>query len=168
MKSNTEQTSHILPLGVYFGVALALFVMTLLTVEVATFDLGEWNIVFAMVIAVFKAALVALIFMHLFWDKKIYSAVFIGAIVCLGIFISLTMFDTLKRDRIYPERGGVIVPRAVIYKTTDSLEVKPPAAVEDSLVKDSLVKDSLVKDSLVEGNVRDTAVTDSEQNRRSG
>ena len=156
MSSNTKHKSHILPLRVYFGVALALFVMTALTVEAASFNFGEWNIIIAMAIAIFKAALVALIFMHLFWDRKIYSAVFIGSILCLGIFITLTMFDTLKRDRIYTERSGAIVPQAVIYTTPDSTKATEGETGGEA---DS---SAAVEDTLLEEDVEDTAAADEE------
>ncbi len=155
MNSNTENKSHVLPLRVYFGVALALFAMTALTVEAASFNFGEWNIIIAMAIAIFKMALVALIFMHLFWDRKIYSAVFIGSILCLGIFITLTMFDTLKRDRIYTERSGAIVPQAVIYTASDSNAVAAETATEAD-------SSATVEDTLLEEDVEDTAAADEE------
>ncbi len=137
MSTKAAHKPHILPLSVYFGVAFALLVMTVVTVYAASIDFGEWNLVIAMLIAIFKASLVALIFMHLFWDDKFLAIVFVSSLVFLGFFLTLTMFDTLKRDKIYMERGGPIVPAAVIYKASegvvaDSLKVDSSAAAGDS------------------------------------
>src|SRR3990172_6365956 len=94
---------HILPLRVYFGVAAALLVFTVITVVVAQFQLGEFNLLIAMIIAAIKATLVALFFMHLKYDNRIYAVVFVGSLMFLAVFIIFTMFDTLRRGDIYDE-----------------------------------------------------------------
>ncbi len=139
MSTKTSDKPHVLPLSVYFGVAITLLLMTGLTVEAASFDFGEWNVVIAMFIAIVKASLVALIFMHLFWDSKIYTVVFVSSLVFLGFFLTLTMFDTLQRDRIYAERNLPIVPAAIIYDATDSSKSESEAVVEDSTLEDTTV-----------------------------
>ena len=60
MSENTH-THHVLPLKIYLGVAGALFVLTGVTVWVAGFDFGEWNIIVALLIACIKGSLVALL-----------------------------------------------------------------------------------------------------------
>lgn len=106
---------HISPLSTYFKVGAALFILTIVTVAVSRFDFGPWNLVVAMLIASTKAVLVALFFMHLYYDNKIYGAMFSASLVFLSIFIILTMFDTMGRGDISPEMGKPINPRAVIY-----------------------------------------------------
>ncbi len=142
MSAETSNKPHILPLSVYFGVAAVLLVMTFVTVWAASFDFGEYNVIIAMVIAVFKASLVALIFMHLFWDNKIYSVAFVSSLVFLGFFLTLTMYDTLNRGDIYTERDRPIVPAAVIY---ESLE--PAAGESETIVEDSLSQDEFEDES---------------------
>ncbi|MCB2198689.1 cytochrome C oxidase subunit IV family protein [bacterium] len=104
-----------MPVRNYLMVASALFVLTVITVAVAQVDFGAWNLVVAMVVATTKAVLVAMFFMHLFYDNKLFAAFFTGSFVILGIFIVITMFDTMERDRLYPEVATPIREHAIIY-----------------------------------------------------
>ena len=63
---------HVLPLRVYLGIGTALLVFTGITVGVSYVQLGAWNIIVALLIASFKATLVALFFMHLLYDNKFF------------------------------------------------------------------------------------------------
>lgn len=103
MDQHSQSHHHILPLKIYFGVAAALLVLTVITVIVAQFHFGEFNLLIAMVVAVIKASLVALYFMHLRYDNRIYAVVFVGSLLFLGVFITFTMLDTLRRGDIYEE-----------------------------------------------------------------
>jgi cytochrome c oxidase subunit IV len=110
-----EQHEHILPLKIYFGIAATLFILTGVTVGVSYIDLGSWNIVVAIGVASIKAALVALFFMHLLYDNKLYLAILLAAILFVGVFIIITMFDTIRRADIYEIRGESIQKDAIIY-----------------------------------------------------
>lgn len=101
--ASDEHKPHIIPLSVYLGIGGALLCLTALTIWVAHFNLGEWNIVIALLIAGIKATLVAFVFMHLFYDNKLYFMVFVGAIGFLMLFIGLSMIDTMQRGDIYQE-----------------------------------------------------------------
>ena len=114
---------HVLPVQTYVGVAAALLALTAITVFVAHFHFGEWNLVVAMAIAATKALMVAFVFMHLYYDNKMYFVVFASSIVFLAIFITLSMFDTLKRDDIYDVVEKPINPKAAIYQV-DSTKTK--------------------------------------------
>ena len=107
---------HVIPLSVYLGVGTALLFLTAITVWVAGYHLGVFNLLVAMLIASVKAALVGLIFMHLFFDNKFYMMIFLSAVMFLGVFISLTMLDTMRRDDIDPTTARPIKPQAVIYE----------------------------------------------------
>jgi hypothetical protein len=63
-----------------------------------------------------KASLVALIFMHLYYDDKLYLTIFVMALLMLSIFIVITLFDTLRRDDIYQQTGQPINPNAELYE----------------------------------------------------
>ena len=117
MASNAKTHSHhhILPLRVYLGVFAGLLVLTAVTVAVSFMHFGAFNLVVAMFIAAIKASLVAMFFMHLKYDNKLYLAVFLIAIAFLAVFIIFTMFDTMERDQIYIEKGGPIHKKAVMY-----------------------------------------------------
>ncbi len=116
-----EHSAHILPLKIYLGVGFALFILTGITVAVSFIDLGGWNVAVALLVASVKASLVALFFMHLLYDNKIYLTILITAIGFLAILIIFTMFDTMERGRLYPEKAKPIKQGALIYEGQDSL-----------------------------------------------
>lgn len=88
---------HVVPIRIYLLVFAALMVGTLATVAAARVDLGGLNIVVALTIAVFKATLVALYFMHLRYTSHLNWAFAAAAILWLVILIGLTMSDVLTR-----------------------------------------------------------------------
>ncbi|HEV2985728.1 MAG TPA: cytochrome C oxidase subunit IV family protein [Vicinamibacterales bacterium] len=88
---------HILPKRVYYTIFLILMLCTYLTVQIAFFDLGRINTVAALVIAVFKATLVVLFFMHVKYSTRLTWVVVLGGIFWLGIMLVLTMGDYLTR-----------------------------------------------------------------------
>jgi len=116
-ESKYSHHAHILPLKLYLLIGGGLIFLTLVTVAVAQVHLGPFNLVVALLIAVLKASLVGLFFMHMFWDNKLYALFFTAGIAFLGLFITITMFDTMRRGDIYQEVGQPIKPDAVTYKT---------------------------------------------------
>ncbi|HEV3056690.1 MAG TPA: cytochrome C oxidase subunit IV family protein [Vicinamibacterales bacterium] len=88
---------HIVPTRVYYTIFGILMLCTYLTVRIAFMDLGPLNIVAALGIAVFKATLVVLFFMHAKYSTKLTWAVVLGSIFWLGILLTLTMSDYLTR-----------------------------------------------------------------------
>src|SRR3954467_1140627 len=62
---------HVVPLGTYIGVFLALMVGTGLTVFASYVDLGIWNTPVALLLAFTKASLVVLFFMHLKYGSRL-------------------------------------------------------------------------------------------------
>jgi cytochrome c oxidase subunit 4 len=90
-------TDHILPKRVYYIIFGILMLCTYLTVQIAFLDLGRLNTVAALVIAIFKATLVVLFFMHVKYSSRLTWAVALGSIFWLGIMFVLTMGDYLTR-----------------------------------------------------------------------
>jgi len=90
-------TNHVVPLRVYYLVFAALIVGTYITVQVSFFDLGEWNTVVALAVAVTKAALVVLFFMHVRYSTRLTWVVVVGSVFWLGILLALTFSDYLTR-----------------------------------------------------------------------
>ena len=89
---------HVASLGLYIGIFLVLMVGTGLTVAVAYVDLGAMNTPVALTIAVVKATLVLLYFMHLRWSERL-TALFIGAaFVWLGLMMAFTFSDVMTRN----------------------------------------------------------------------
>jgi cytochrome c oxidase subunit 4 len=88
---------HIVPPRVYYTIFAILMFCTYLTVQIAFFDLGPLNTIAAIGIAVFKATLVVLFFMHVKYSSRLTQAVVVGSIFWLGILLVLTMGDYLTR-----------------------------------------------------------------------
>jgi len=90
-------TEHIVPKRVYYAIYLILLVCTYLTWQVAVFDLGALNTVAALTIAVFKAVLVVLFFMHVKYSTRLTWLVVSGGVFWLAILLALTLSDYLTR-----------------------------------------------------------------------
>ncbi|HUS29345.1 MAG TPA: cytochrome C oxidase subunit IV family protein [Kofleriaceae bacterium] len=72
-----------------------LLVLTLVTVLATKIDFGaNINLAIAMVIAVTKATLVVLFFMHLRYDRLFHSVIFVSAILAASLFVGFTLMDT--------------------------------------------------------------------------
>ena len=84
-------------LPLYYGVFGALLVLTWVTVAVSGVDLGVWNTPVALLIASFKASLVMLFFMHLWWSSKLTWIFAASGIFFLVVLITLTLSDFLSR-----------------------------------------------------------------------
>ena len=90
-------THHIVPKSTYYLIFLALMVGTAITWWVATIDLGPMNNVIMLTIAVTKATLVVLFFMHVKYSNHLTWAVIAGGVFWLLIMLALTMNDYLTR-----------------------------------------------------------------------
>jgi len=88
---------RIVPIRVYAKVLIALLVLTGATCAISFIDMGKLNAVVALVIAFTKASLVALIFMHLRYSRRLMRIVVVAGLFWLGILIALTMGDFLTR-----------------------------------------------------------------------
>lgn len=83
----------------YLAVFVALLALTALTTGVAFIDLGGiGNVAVALTIAVIKAVLVTLYFMHLRYSSRLTMVFAAAGIFWLGIMIALTLSDYLSRD----------------------------------------------------------------------
>jgi cytochrome c oxidase subunit 4 len=88
---------HIVPTRVYYAIFGILMLCTYLTVQIAFFDLGVLNTIAAVTIAVFKATLVVLFFMHVRYSTRLTWVVVISALFWLVILLALTTGDYLTR-----------------------------------------------------------------------
>jgi cytochrome c oxidase subunit 4 len=87
----------VVPRSTYFAVYLALVVLTALTTTVAFFDLGLANPIVALSIAVLKATLVVLFFMHLKYGTRLMWVVAGASVFWLGILLLLILSDYATR-----------------------------------------------------------------------
>ena len=88
---------HIVSRRIYFGVFTALMVFTLITVLVAKVDLQRWNIVVALAVAMTKAILVTLYFMHIKYSKRLTQVVVAAGFLWLLLLFGLTLCDYFTR-----------------------------------------------------------------------
>jgi cytochrome c oxidase subunit 4 len=88
---------HTIPPRTYLLVFAILLVLTYTTYTVAFIDLGSWSVAVALAIAIGKALLVALFFMHLRYSARLIWIVAAGGLFWLGILLALTLSDYLTR-----------------------------------------------------------------------
>ncbi|HZR26404.1 MAG TPA: cytochrome C oxidase subunit IV family protein [Vicinamibacterales bacterium] len=82
-------SEHIVPTRSYYVIYLVLMVCTALTVWVAYLDLGPLNTVAALAIAIFKAVLVILFFMHVKYSSRLTWAVIAGGVFWFLILLTI-------------------------------------------------------------------------------
>jgi cytochrome c oxidase subunit IV len=102
-EAEVHDTHHVVPLSVYFKVFAALMVLLVLTLAAAAVDLGPLNLPIAMTIAIIKAVLIILYFMHVRYSSQLVWVFAGSAFVWLVIMFVLTMAD-------YGTRGWLPVP----------------------------------------------------------
>jgi cytochrome c oxidase subunit 4 len=90
-------THHVTPLPIYFGVFFALMIFTILTVWISTINLGILNTPVALGIAVVKATLVILFFMHVIHSTRLTWVVILASFLWLAMLFVLTFADYLTR-----------------------------------------------------------------------
>jgi cytochrome c oxidase subunit 4 len=87
--------SHVASKKVLLGTYAGLMFLTIITVAATMFDFGSGpNLAIAMAIAVVKATLVILFFMHLIYDKLFHSVLVIGGILAATLFVTFTLMDS--------------------------------------------------------------------------
>ena len=123
-------SGHVSPKSVYYAIFGALMVLTVVTVAVATVNLGALNFPVAIGIAITKATLVILFFMHAKYSSKL-TKLFVGtAFFFLFILLTLTMTDFLSRGYATYDGGsagagyGVRTPRPPAVLKVDEGEAE--------------------------------------------
>jgi cytochrome c oxidase subunit 4 len=97
---------HVVPPKVLLAVYAVLLVLTVITVKVTDFDLGNFNVWVALLVALLKASAVALYFMHLRWDSPFNAIALIAAFFFVCVFIGVTVLDSKEYKPNYDRPGG--------------------------------------------------------------
>ncbi len=112
---HAHSVGHVVSPAILIANCIALLILTVITVAVTKLDfmalnIHEGNIIIALAIAVVKAALVCLFFMHLYWDRPFNTFVLIGSIAFVALFMALAMLDTFEyaRDLVPGDGAGVL------------------------------------------------------------
>ena len=82
---------------IYYRVYGTLIVLTVVTVSTSLVDLGAWQTGIGITIAIAKASLVALFFMHLYWSSRLVRLAAATGLVWFGVLLVLTLTDYLTR-----------------------------------------------------------------------
>ncbi len=90
-------SGHVVSPKIYYAIFGSLMVLTFVTIGVAFIDLKFMNTVVALTIAVIKATLVVLFFMHMKYSTRLTWVVAASGVVWLLIMVALTMSDYLSR-----------------------------------------------------------------------
>ena len=88
---------HVVPIKTYFLIFVLLLVLTGVTIRVAFMDMGRGNTILALTIAMLKALLVVLYFMHVRYSPPLTRLVVVGGLFWLLILIGITLSDYLSR-----------------------------------------------------------------------
>lgn len=112
-----------------FGVYVALLLLLALTVGMNHLPLGKFSLTVAIAIAVCKAVLVVLYFMHVRFSSRITSVFVIAGVLWLGIMFSLTLDDYLTRDwmtrsQSITARESPVAPPPGMARHVDKEELK--------------------------------------------
>ncbi len=89
---------HVVGWKLLTAIFLALMVLTVLTVAAINVDLGPLNIVVALGIALVKALLVVLVFMHIWWDRAFHGLLIASSLGFVTLFIGFIMIDTWQYE----------------------------------------------------------------------
>src|ERR1051326_5638339 len=96
--------NHFPSVRTYLAVWIALLALTGLTVAISRVELGEWNVVAAITIAVIKATLVTLFFMHVKGSGNLLKLFVAAGLFWMMILFGLTLTDYSTRGWIPPGR----------------------------------------------------------------
>jgi cytochrome c oxidase subunit IV len=91
--------AHPVSLRLLLTVYAALMICTALTYMATWVELGNFNVWLALLIAVIKAGLVAMYFMHLRWDSPFNGIVLIASLFFVALFVGSVILDA-KEYRI--------------------------------------------------------------------
>lgn len=97
---DTDNPIHITPVSHYLLAGGALFVLTLLTVGVAYVDFGPLNDVIALVIAMIKAGIIVVIFMHGRHTQGMTRIAMVAGLLWFFLLVAGVMDDYLTRGWI--------------------------------------------------------------------
>jgi len=123
--------SHISPKSTYYAIFGALMALTALTVYVAFQHLGWLNFPVAITIALIKASLVVLFFMHVKYSSKLTKLLVGSTFFFLASLFGLTMTDYLSRGWNTSPRGTTTA--GMLPKLAAAELPELPAATEQAL-----------------------------------
>ena len=116
-------SGHVSPKTTYYAIFGALMVLTAITVTIAFINLGPLNFPVALGIAILKATLVILFFMHVKHSSQLTKLICGTAFYFLFVLFGLTLSD-------YLSRGWFVAPGETAAAGT-RVTIGPPAPVAE-------------------------------------
>ena len=124
-------SGHVSPKSTYYTIFGALMVLTGITVAAAFVNLGSFNFPVAIAIAITKATLVILFFMHVKYSSRLTKMVVAMSFFFLAILFTLTLTDYLSRGWYTSPRGSTGAGTQVGISVNPPVRTEPaPAAAE--------------------------------------
>jgi len=90
-------SDHVVSWKLYLGIFVALGLLTAVTVVVTGYDFGPLNLIVALGVAITKASLVVLYFMHARYSPRLTGVVIAAAIAFFVILVFLIGIDYYSR-----------------------------------------------------------------------
>jgi cytochrome c oxidase subunit 4 len=96
-QAQAHDHGHVVSWRVYVAVFLALAALTVITVQVSGHDFGPFNLIVALGVAITKATLVILYFMHARYSERLTHVVIAASIAFFTILLFLLLTDYVSR-----------------------------------------------------------------------
>jgi cytochrome c oxidase subunit 4 len=111
---------HIVPVRVYNMVFVTLLLLTVLTVWAASLQVSSTtHLIVATFIASVKGTVVALIFMHLWFEKKLMWVIAFYPLLILGLMILGTTGDAYVKNRPLPSHADITYEKGRAFGVQD-------------------------------------------------
>ena len=94
----SESEHHVVSPATYLAVYITLLIATGLTTGAAFIDLGPFNPVLALAIACFKAVIVILFFMHVYYVSRLTKLTVAAGFFTFIVLIMMTLSDYMSRS----------------------------------------------------------------------
>ena len=121
-------SGHVSPKSTYYAIFGALMILTGATVAAAFINLGSMNFPVAISIAIVKATLVILFFMHVKYSSRLTKMIVGIAFFFLAILLLLTLTDYGSRGWYASDRGSATAGTQVTV--TGPNQARRPAPAE--------------------------------------
>ena len=107
---------HLLSIKIYWFIFFLLVILTGLTIVFNQIDFGSMSILITLLIATCKAALVLSIFMHLWFDNKIFVFMLISSLLLILVLITFSLLDINTRSWFDQQRANDLYRNEIIQE----------------------------------------------------
>jgi len=94
---HADHEKHIVSPLTYFIIFIALLIGTAITIGASFLELGAWNPIIALAIAVTKATLVVLFFMHIKYSSRLMKLTVGAGLFTFLVLVGMSLSDYISR-----------------------------------------------------------------------